>query len=67
MHPLRYYRRSHAGGYCCICGSLTNMIINDNDYLCEGFGMGGLNPGSDAFCIGLYLKRKIRDDKNIGE
>ena len=51
-------------GRCSICGSHTYMQINDSDYLCGGFGNGGLNPGSDAFCIDLYLKRKIRYDKN---
>ncbi len=40
------------------------MKINDIDYLCSGFGMGGLNPGSDAFCLDKY--KKIRLDKNKG-
>ena len=41
------------------------MKINDMNYLCAGFGMGGLTPGSDAFCQDKY--KKIRLDKNIGE
>ena len=42
-------------------------VTNTEEYLCVGFGMGGLNPSSDAFCQNIYHKRKIRDDKNIGE
>ena len=33
------------------------MMINNRHYLCGGFGMGGLNPGSDAFCISIYIKK----------
>tara|TARA_R100000808_G_scaffold4949_2_gene15472 strand:+ start:5380 stop:5487 length:108 start_codon:yes stop_codon:yes gene_type:complete len=34
------------------------MKMNDGKYLCSGFGLGGLNPSSDAFCFNLYRKRK---------
>ena len=40
------------------------MMMDNIDYVCSGFGMGGLNPGSDAFCLDKY--KKIRLDKNIG-
>ena len=68
MKFLKYYRQVNEQGYCCICATRTDMkVTNTGEYLCIGFGMGGLNPGSDAFCHNLYDKRKIRDGKNIGE
>ena len=54
------YKKVEKQGYCCICGSKTNMMVSNTDYVCNGFGNGGLNPGSDAFCHLLYLKRRRR-------
>ena len=34
------------------------MQIDGKDYLCGGFGIGGLNPSSDAFCHDLYKKKE---------
>ena len=57
MKWMKNYKQQINNGYCCICGSKTNMKLNI-DWLCPGFGMGGLNPSSNAFCHNLYRERK---------
>ncbi len=53
-------------GHCIICGSLTNMMqTNKQYYLCEGSGIGGVNPSSDAFCHNLYKKRYVDNPPDI--
>lgn len=61
LHWLKDYKYERTQSYCCICGSLTNMKLNQ-DYLCNGFGLGGLNPSSDAFCHNLYQKKRNREN-----
>jgi len=65
-HWLRFYKTVKNMGHCIICGSLTNMMqTNKQYYLCEGSGIGGVNPSSDAFCHNLYKKRYVDNPPDI--
>lgn len=60
MNWLRVYKRQEKAGYCCVCGSRTNMMVEGDNYLCSGYGMGGLDPSSTAFCHNIYTERKSK-------